>query len=76
MFGKGVTVVDCLLAIAIVAPVGLLLGAVLGYLGNRGLSGGTRIVVIVAFAGLAGQFARVFVMRRVKARSTPPGRQG
>ena len=31
MLGKGVTVTDCLVALAVVLPVGLLAGAALGY---------------------------------------------
>jgi hypothetical protein len=77
MLGKGVTVGDCVLALAIDAPVGLALGAFVGYFGVRfGLSGSIRTVAIVPFAGLAGQFARIFVKRRVTARATSLSKQG
>lgn len=70
MLGKGVRFSDCLVALAIVLPIALLVGAALGYFGNRfGLSGGLRLVFIVALAGIAGQIARVVVNRRVQARS-------
>ena len=71
MLGKGVTVTDCLVAIAVVLPVGLLAGAALGYYGDRlGLSGGLRLLAIVALAGLSGQIARTIVTRRVKSRAS------
>jgi hypothetical protein len=64
------TVTDCLMAIAVVLPVGLLAGAALGYYGDRlGLSGGLRLLTIVVLAGLSGQIARAIVTRRVKSRS-------
>jgi hypothetical protein len=69
MLGKGVTVTDCLVALAVVLPVGLLAGAALGYYGDRfGLSGGLRFLAIVALAGFSGQIARAIVTRRLKSR--------
>ena len=73
--GKGVKLGDCLVAIAIVLPVGLLVGAVLGYADRFGLPENIGLLIFVAFAGLAGGIARAVVMRRVRARSTAP-RQG
>ena len=70
MLGKGVKLGDCLLAIAIILPMGALVGAILGFYGNRfGLSGGIRVLVIVAFAGLSGRIAQAVVMRRVRGRA-------
>ena len=73
MLGKGVTVKDCLVALAIIAVLGGLLGAILGWSGNQfGLSGGLRVLIIVAFASVSGGIARAVVARRVKARSALP----
>ena len=70
MLGKGVTVTDCLVALAVVLPVGLLAGAALGYYGDRlGLSENLGLLVLVALAGLSGQIARAIVTRRVTWRS-------
>ena len=69
MFGKKVTLGDCLLVIAVILPVGAGLGALLGLASNRfGLSAGIRTLIIVAFAILSARFAHWFVMRRVRER--------
>jgi hypothetical protein len=71
MLGKGVTVMDCLVAVAVVLPVGLLAGAALGYYGDKaGMSGGLRLLAIVALAGVSGHIGRAIVARRVKGRSS------
>lgn len=70
MLAKGVTIRDWLLVLAIVLPVGALVGAGLGLYSNHfALSNGLRVLIIVAFCGLAGQIGQRIVMRRVKARS-------
>jgi len=71
MLGKGVTVTDCLVALAVVLPVGLLAGAALGYYGDQlGLSGGLGLLSIVALAGVSGHIARAIVTRRLRSRSS------
>ena len=70
MLGKGVKIGDCLLAIAILLPVGALVGAGIGFSKNRfGLSSGVGTVIMVTFIVLAGRFAQAFVARRVNARA-------
>jgi hypothetical protein len=70
MLGKGVTLGDCLVAIAFVLPVALLAGAGLGYFGDDfGLSGGQRAVAIAALSAISGQIARMVIKRRAAARS-------
>lgn len=72
MLGKGVTFRDCLMAIAMVLPVAMLAGAAMGYAGNHfGLSGGIRVLGIVAISSMSARIAQVVIMRRVKARSLP-----
>ena len=74
---KGVTLRDWLLVVAIIAIGGAMVGAFTGFYGERfEFSGGVRGVIIGAYAGLAGSFARLFVMRRVKARSAQPPARG
>ena len=70
MLGNGVTIRDSLLVLAIVVPVGALVGAALGLYSNYfELSNGLRVLIIVAFCGLAGRIGQKIVLRRVKARS-------
>lgn len=70
MVRKGVRIADCLPAIAILLPVGALVGAGLGFSKNRfGLSSGVGTVIMVTFVVLAGRFAQAFVARQVNARA-------
>ena len=75
--GQGVKLSDVLVAIAIVLPVGALVGTLLGLSSNRfGLSGSVRAGIIAAFTVVAGQLAGVIVRRRMKARTASSGPQG
>ena len=74
MLGKGVTAKDCLVVMAAVLPAGALVGAGLGYFGDRfGFTAPARVLVMAMFCGLAGHFARIVVSRRVKARAARQG---
>ena len=75
--GTGVTPRDWLLVVAIIAIGGAIVGAFTGFYGERfAFTGGVRAVIFAAYAGLAGSFARSFVMRRAKARSMQPPARG
>ena len=74
MLGKGVSATDCLVVMAAVLPAGALVGAGLGYFGDRfGFTAPVRVVVMAVFCGLAGHFARIVVSRRVKTRAARQG---
>ncbi|HKE86670.1 MAG TPA: hypothetical protein VKB50_23100 [Vicinamibacterales bacterium] len=67
---KSTTAGDVLMVIAIVLPVSVLVGAILGLYGKQlGLSGGLRTLIIVAFVSVASRFATKLVQRRQKARA-------
>ena len=71
MLGKGVTFNDCLLSLAIVLPVGLLVGAGIGLSKNYfGLPSHIDTLILITFIVLAGRFSQRLVARRVKARAT------
>jgi len=67
---KSTTAGDVLLVIAIVLPVAVVVGVILGlYDKQLGLSGGLRALIIVAFVSVAGRFAQKLVRRRAQARA-------
>ena len=74
MPGKRVRAGDWLVVMAAIVPAGALLGAGLGYFGDRfGFTALARVLVMAVFCGLAGHFARIVVSRRVRARAARQG---
>jgi uncharacterized membrane protein YkvI len=70
VLGKGVTLTDCLLTIAVMLPLGLAVGAGIGLSKNYfGLPNHIGTLILITFVVLAGRFSQRFVARRVKARA-------